>query len=87
LRRLTLENGVSVVSAWAATKLLHIRPYTITVVPEIKPVNYEKRVSFCIWFINHVHDGLFDPKLTFFSNEANFYLLVYVNSQNNRYWG
>jgi hypothetical protein len=36
--------------------------------------------------MNHVHDGLTDPKLTFFTNEANFNLLGYVNSQNNRYW-
>jgi hypothetical protein len=26
---------------------LHIHPYRITVVPEIKPVDYEKRVRFC----------------------------------------
>jgi hypothetical protein len=34
-----------------------------------------------------VHDGLIiDPKLTFFTDEANFNLLGYVNTQNNRYW-
>jgi hypothetical protein len=33
-----------------------------------------------------VHDGLLDPKLTFFTDEANFNLSGYVNSQNNRYW-
>jgi hypothetical protein len=33
-----------------------------------------------------VHDGLLDHKLTFFTNEANFNLLEYVNSQNIRYW-
>jgi hypothetical protein len=31
---------------WEATKLLHIHPYKITVVPEIKPVEYEKREVF-----------------------------------------
>jgi hypothetical protein len=36
LRRLAQQRGVSVGSAWTATKLLHIRPYKITVVPEIK---------------------------------------------------
>jgi hypothetical protein len=65
---------------------LHIRPYKITAVPEIKPMDYEKRVSFCTWFINHVHDRLLDPKLTFFTDETNFNLSGYVNSQNNRYW-
>ncbi|PNF15704.1 hypothetical protein B7P43_G12455 [Cryptotermes secundus] len=86
LRRLAQQSGVSLGSAWTATKLLHIRPYKFTVVHEIKPVDYEKRVRFCNWFINHVHDGLLDPKLTFFTDEANFNLSGYVNSQNNRYW-
>jgi hypothetical protein len=54
LRRLARQSGVSVGSAWTATKLLHICPYKITVVPEIKPVDYEKRVRFCNWFINHI---------------------------------
>jgi hypothetical protein len=62
------------------TKLLHIPPYKITVVPEIKPVDYEKRVRFCNWFINRVHDGLIVPKLTFFTDEVNFNLSGYVNS-------
>jgi hypothetical protein len=64
---------------------LHIRLYKITVVPEIKPVDYETRARFCNWFINHVHDGLIDPKLTNFTDDANFNLSGYVNSQN-RYW-
>jgi hypothetical protein len=42
LRRLALQRGVSVGSAWTATKLLHIRPYKIIFVPEIKSVDYEK---------------------------------------------
>jgi hypothetical protein len=40
LRWLAQQSGGSVGSAWTATKLLHIRPYKITVVPEIKPVDY-----------------------------------------------
>jgi hypothetical protein len=52
LWRLAQESGVSVGSAWTETKLLHIHPYKITVVPEIKPMDYEKRVRFCNWFIN-----------------------------------
>jgi hypothetical protein len=33
-----------------------------------------------------VHDRLLDPKQTFVTDEANFNLSGYVNSQNNRYW-
>jgi hypothetical protein len=43
LRRLALQSGVSVGSAWIATKLLHIHPYKMTVVPEIKLVDYEEK--------------------------------------------
>jgi hypothetical protein len=62
LWRLARQSGVYVGTAWTA----------------IKHVDYKERVRFCNWFINHVHDGLLDPKLIFFSG--------YVNSQNNRYW-
>jgi hypothetical protein len=65
---------------------LHIRPYKITVVPEIKHVDYEKEVRFCNWCISHMHDGLIDSKLTFFKDEANFNLSEDVKTQNNRYW-
>jgi hypothetical protein len=61
LRRLARQNGISVSSAWTETKLLHILRYKITVVPEIKPVDYEKRVRVCNWFINQVLDGLLVP--------------------------
>jgi hypothetical protein len=43
LRRLALQRDVSVGCARTGTKLLHIRPYKITVVPEIKPMDYEKK--------------------------------------------
>jgi hypothetical protein len=52
--------------------LLHISLYKITVVPEIKQKDYDKRVRFFNWFINHVYDGLIEPKPTFFTDEANF---------------
>jgi hypothetical protein len=80
LQRLALQSGVSVGSAFTATELLHIRLYKITVVPQIKPVR------FCNWSINHVPVGLLDSNLTFFTDEANFYLSGYVKPQSNRYW-
>jgi hypothetical protein len=73
LRRLALQSGVSLGSAWTTIKVLHFRQYEITVVPETKPVGYEG-VRFCNWFINHVHGGLLDSKPTFFTDESNFNL-------------
>jgi hypothetical protein len=58
LRQLAQKSTFSLDSAWTATKLLHIHLNKITVAPEIKTVDYEKRVRFCNWFINHMHDGL-----------------------------
>jgi hypothetical protein len=57
LWRLAQQSSISIGCVWTATKLLHIHPYKITVVPEIEPMDYEKRVRLCNWFINHVHDG------------------------------
>jgi hypothetical protein len=89
LLRLALQSCVSVGNAWTATKLLHIHPYETPLLPEFEPVDYEKGMEFCNWFISHVHDELLDPKLTFFIDKVNFNLSGYVNSQNNtycRYW-
>jgi hypothetical protein len=46
LWRLTQQSAVSVDNAWTATKLVHIRPYKITVTPEMKPVDYEEERRF-----------------------------------------
>jgi hypothetical protein len=83
---ISTRGGVSVGSAWTAIELLLVRPFKITVVPEIKPVDYEKRVWFCNWFLSHVHGRLLHPKLTFFTDEANFNLSGYADSRNNRCW-
>jgi hypothetical protein len=45
LLRLALQSVVPVGSAWTATKLLYICKYKVTVVPDIEPVEYEKRVN------------------------------------------
>jgi hypothetical protein len=68
--------------AWIAANLLHIPPFKITVVSEIKTYGVWKMSDFCNQFIS----GLLHLKLTFFICEANFNLLRYVNSQNNRCW-
>jgi hypothetical protein len=43
-------------------------------------------MHFCNWFLQAVHDGVLDPKLTFFTHEAWFHLNGYINAQNNMYW-
>jgi hypothetical protein len=54
LPRLALQSGVAVGSAWTATKLLHIRPYKITVVSEIKWINESSRNwEILVTLLNH----------------------------------
>jgi hypothetical protein len=48
--------------------------------------DYERRMHFCNWLLWTVHDGVLDPKFTFFTDKAWFHLSRYINAQNNRYW-
>jgi hypothetical protein len=86
LVRLAQQAQVSKTTAWRATKNLHLRPYEIAQVQVIEEGDYGRRTNFCNWFLQTVHDGVLDPKLTFFTVEAWFHLSGYINAQNNRYW-
>jgi hypothetical protein len=59
--------------------------YKITQVEVIEECDYRRRTQFCD-FLQAVHDGVLDPKLTFFTDEASFNLSGYISVQNNRYW-
>jgi hypothetical protein len=43
-------------------------------------------VHFCSWFLQSVVEGELNLQLTFFCDEAWFYLQGYVNTRNNHYW-
>jgi hypothetical protein len=58
----------------------------VTQVQVIEEGDYGRRTHFCNWFLQAVHDGVLDPKLTFFTDEAWFHLSGYINAQNIRYW-
>jgi hypothetical protein len=86
LAQLAQQAQVLKTTAWRATKNLHLRPYKITQVQVIEECDYGRRTHFCNWFLQAVHKGVLDPKLTFFTDEAWFHLSGYINAQNNRYW-
>jgi hypothetical protein len=65
LARLAQQAQVSKTTAWRATKNSHLRPYKITQVQVIEEDDYRGRTHFCNWFLQEVHDGVLNPKLTF----------------------
>jgi hypothetical protein len=64
--------------------MLFLLPYEIRQVQATEDDNYE-RTHFSNWFLHSAHDGFLDPKLTFLTNEAWFYLSEYIGVQTNRY--
>jgi hypothetical protein len=56
----------------------------MTVVHELKQLDYAARISFCNWLLQNVYDGLVDPQLLFTTDEAWFYVSGHVNMQNVR---
>jgi hypothetical protein len=79
LRCLAQETGVSLGSAFTATKFIKFRPYKITVVHELKPPDYAAKIRFCNWLLQNVH-----PQLLFITDEAWFHLSGHVNAHNVR---
>ena len=73
-------------SAHTATKLLKLKPYRVSIVQELRPPDNVSRVNFCNWVLQNIVDGIVDPQLIIFSDEAWFHLRGHVCSQNNRYW-
>jgi hypothetical protein len=86
LARLAQQAQVLKTTAWRETKNLHLWPYKITQVQVTEGGDYGRRMHFCNWFLQAVHDRVLDPKLNIFHCEAWFHLSGYINAQNNRYW-
>jgi hypothetical protein len=67
--------------------LLRLQPYKITLMHELTPRDSAKRVAYCKWFLDLLDregEDILDD--TFFTDEAYFHLLGYINSQNSRVW-
>jgi hypothetical protein len=45
----------------------------------------KKRINYCRWFQKSVYDGMVDPDLVIYTDEAWFHLSGYVNRQKNHY--
>jgi hypothetical protein len=86
MRRLSAETNISETSCRKiAKKVLHMFPYKISVLQELKPGDAEKRVKFAEWMLELVNSDASVLDYTFFSDEAHFHLSGYVNNQNYRF--
>jgi hypothetical protein len=85
LRRLSHKPGVSKSFVHAATKLLLLQPDKFTVEQNLKETDRAARERCCTWFCKAVCNVVLGPFLTYFTNEAWFYLNGHVNTQNSRY--
>ncbi len=86
LRCVAKEEGLSYGTAHHATIALKLHPYRVRVVHELKPLNFDRRVMYCEWFLDFIEsfpNALHD---IVYSDEAWFLLSEYVNNQNNRVW-
>jgi hypothetical protein len=88
IRKLSQQVGVSYGTAHTALKKrLCLHPYKITAVRELKPGDSAKRVAYCEWFLDFLdREGEDILDVTFFTDEAYFHLLGYINSQNSGVW-
>ncbi len=87
LRHRGQNNGISKTSCGRAAKKSKFHPYRVSVVHELKPADYVKRVKYCEWFLKFIeNDSVLLINYTFFTDEAWFHLSGYVNSQNTRVW-
>ncbi|KAJ3661413.1 hypothetical protein Zmor_005808 [Zophobas morio] len=85
LSKLSLQSGVPYTTCQKVLKrTLHMHPYKVSSIHELKPADYPRRVAYCEWFQNNMNNRILD--LSFFSDEAWFHLNGYVNSQNYRVW-
>ena len=86
LRCLSQQVGISYGTAHAAVKKnMGLYSYRISCQHELKDVDFEKRLQYCLWFKRNLNEDDVLVK-TFFSVEAWFHLSRYVSSQNSRLW-
>lgn len=85
-RKLSQQMNISRRSCQRVLHSLHLKPYRLACVQDLKEEDKTKRVYYCTWLFETIASGLMDPQLYFMSDEAWFNLSGHVNSQNTRYW-
>jgi hypothetical protein len=71
-------------TAHIGIKFLKLSPYKTTATHSLLPPECKARIQYCRWFQELIFNGLLDPDLTIYSDEAWLTLSGYIKSQNNR---
>lgn len=86
IRRLAQEINLSYGTCQKILKEnLNLYSYRINVVQELFQRDFPARIEYCQWFLNNLNNNN-TLDLTFFTDEAWFYLSGYINKQNMRIW-
>ncbi|RZC40180.1 hypothetical protein BDFB_014747 [Asbolus verrucosus] len=85
VRRLSQQVELSPVTCRNILKKdIHLYPHRLQAVQQLRETDYSVHVEYCRWFPNTLNENLLN--LSFFTDEAWFYLNGYVNSQNMWWW-
>ena len=70
VRRLGRACSISKSSAYSILKELRFRPFRERHLQLLKPVDYNQRLQFCAWFLEHgdIHNTLFSDEAVFYLN-------------------
>jgi hypothetical protein len=67
---LSAQSGVALSTCQKIVKKrLNLHPYKMSLLQELKPADYPRRVAYCSWFLNNLNDNR-TLDLSFFSNKA-----------------
>lgn len=86
-RGVARQLDVSASTVWKVLrKILRFYPYKISLLHELKPTDYDLRLTFALTFLARVQVDEAWPWKILWSDEAHFYLNGTVNTQNSRIW-
>lgn len=85
-RRRSAQLGLSRRSVQRILAALHMFPYKVQLVQELKPLDYQQRLDYAISFRQKAEENRDFINNLIMSDEAHFHLNGFVNKQNSRIW-
>ncbi|XKL64373.1 hypothetical protein PGB90_004459 [Kerria lacca] len=87
VRKLAVQTNIPKSTVHRGLKQLKLHPYRVTLVQELKPPDFGKRLHYCKWLRHFVRThGIEIMNNFFFSDEAWFHRTGYINARMYRFW-